>query len=128
MVGQPDAGAPAVPPPVPDDAFTESTGSPHHGATGGLTPFERLERGGDLGETDLPADHRADRPGPGEMENAVPDVDALPGREEVHTEGAGRPGRVDEGEADADEVEVPVNARLDRQAVAPPPRYRRQTR
>ena len=37
------------------------------------------------------------------------------GGQEVHAERPSRPRRVDEGEADPDEVEVPVDARLDRQ-------------
>ncbi len=67
-----------------------------------------------LGELDLPADHRADRSGPGELQDPVPDVDTLCGREEVQAERTSRPGRVDEGEADSDQIEVAVDARLDR--------------
>jgi len=72
-----------------------SDGHPHHRTTGGLTPFERLERGGNFGELDLPADHRANRSGPGEVEDAAPDVDTLPCREDSSS----RKGRVVAGES-----------------------------
>jgi len=51
----------------------------HHVATGRLTPLERLELGGDVPELDLPADDRADRSGPGEVQDAAPDVDSQRG-------------------------------------------------
>ncbi len=93
----------------------------HHARSGGrrttvrpvVSRRSRLELGGDIGELDLPTDHLADRSGPGEVQDAIPDVDTLRGGQEVHAKRTSRTRRVGVCEADPYQIEVLVDAGLD---------------
>src|ERR1700722_7945688 len=87
-------------------------GSPDDGSAHGFSTLDRFEHCWHLEKLDLPSHHGVDLPTLRHLQHPVPDPKTVGACQEVHAQAPGQTWIIDEGETDADEVEVAVDAGL----------------